>query len=282
MSHRVAAVTAAYISLVLSAAPARAQQALELPLPSPHARVDQTVGLTHFQLEYSSPGVKKRPIWGALVPYGTVWRTGANEATKLTVSRDFQFGGKAVKAGIYAIYSIPGKASWTVILNGDGETWGTEYQEKNDIARVSVKPTRLPAMRERLAFIFSDTTDEATSLDLEWERLRVRVPIKVDTKTQALANIERASGQVWVSPYMSARWLMDNGQDLNRALALVDRSIAIERTWSNHWIKAQILGKQGKKAEAIAAARTAQELGKGKQGYENNKALVAKAIQDWR
>jgi hypothetical protein len=158
---------AAVVVAQAGAATAHAQ-ALEVPAPSPKARVEQRVGLTDFSLEYSSPAVKGRKIWGDLVPYDKLWRTGANAATKLTVSRDFTFGGKPVKAGAYALYTIPGKTSWTVILNTNANAGGTNgYDEKNDVARVTVKPTAAP-MRERLTFIFSDASDDGVHLDLEW------------------------------------------------------------------------------------------------------------------
>jgi hypothetical protein len=282
MSHRVAAAVAACAAVLVFASTARAQQ-LELPAPSPAARVDQRVGLTDFQLEYSSPGVKKRPIWGTLVPYGKLWRTGANRATKLTVSRDFMFGNKKVKAGTYALYTIPNKSSWTVLLNKNWETGGTQgYSPKNDVARISVKPTAMVEPRERLLFVFSGTTEDATSLDLEWERLRVRIPIRVDTRAQVAANIEKATGSVWEPHADAADWYFQKG-DLDRALSNVDRSIAIQRHWANQWLRAQILGKKGKKSEALAAAQQAQTLGKGNETYESFfKEDVAKAIQSWR
>src|SRR5688572_12593308 len=145
------------VSLLLSLSSLARAQSLDVPAPSPKARVEQRVGLTDSSLEYSSPGAKKRKIWGELVPWDKLWRTGANMATKLTASRDFTFGGKPVKAGSYALYTIPGKTTWTVILNGNWNTGGTTgYSEQTDVARVTVKPARLPAARERMTFLFSD------------------------------------------------------------------------------------------------------------------------------
>ncbi len=208
MSHRVAAAVAACAAVVLFAHPARAQE-LELPRPSPAARVDQRVGLTDFQLEYSSPGVKSRPIWGALVPYGKMWRTGANAATRLTVSRDFQLGNKKVKAGTYSLFTIPGKTSWTVVLNSDKGASTDEYKQAKDVARIVVKPATMAEPRERLTFLFSGTTDDAASLDLEWERMRVRIPIKVDTKTQVMAGIDRAVDNAWATHADAAEYLLE-------------------------------------------------------------------------
>jgi hypothetical protein len=266
-----------------AASPARAQAVLETPAPSPKARVDQRVGLTDFQLEYSSPGVKNRKIWGGLVPEGKVWRTGANAATKLTVSRDFTFGDKAIKAGAYSLWTIPGKTTWTVILSSAATVFGTEYDEKTDVARITVKPVALPAARERMTFLFSDTTDDGTNLDLEWEKLRVRIPIKVDTRKQMQAAVEQVTSEAWRPHYAAARWLLDSNGDVDQALGFVEKSIAIRPTWNNHWVKAQLLGKKGKKAEAVAAAQQAQQLGKGDEGFENfAKENVAKAIDGWK
>src|SRR5687768_12523971 len=161
-------------ALTLAVAAPAAAQNLETPAPSPRARVEQRVGVTDFKLEYSSPAVKKRKIWGDLVPYDKVWRLGANAATKLEVSRDFTFGDKSVKAGTYSVYAIPGKTTWTLVLNSSTTGNPTEPDAKTDVARITVKPMVLPAPRERMTFVFSDTTEDSTNLDLEWEKLRVR------------------------------------------------------------------------------------------------------------
>ena len=265
------------------ASTAAAQTAPELPAPSPKARVDQRVGLTDFQVDYSSPAVKGRTIWGGLVPYDKVWRTGANAATKLTASKDFTFGDKPVKAGSYSLHTIPGKAGWTVILNKNPAAGPNDYDEKIDAARAVVTPAAAPAHRERLAFIFSDTTDEGASLDIEWEKVRVRVPLKVDTRAQAAAAIEQATGDAWRPHFAAARYLLDSSGDLDRAMGFIDKSIAIKPTWWNHWVKAQILGKKGRKAEATAAAHEAASLGKGDKIFEGFfKADIDKAVAGWK
>lgn len=273
----------AALVLGLAAAAARAQQVPELPQPSPKARVEQRVGLTDFAVDYSSPGVKGREIWGGLVPYDELWRTGANAATTLTASRDFTFGGKQVPAGTYALFSIPGKNGWTVILNTNAKSSGTSgYDEKNDVARVTAKPEKAPA-RERLTFLFADTADASTRLDLEWAGLRVSVPIQVDTQAQALGNIDAALAEAWRPHFASARWLLDNGGDMAQALGYADTSIAIKSTWWNNWVRAQILAKQGRTADAVAAAEQAQALGKGDRVFEQFFApQVGKAIADWK
>jgi hypothetical protein len=275
---------AGVVALVLAAAaPATAQQGPpELPQLSPPASVGQRVGLTDFTVKYSSPAVKDRKVWGDLVPYDKLWRTGANAPTTLQASRDFQFGGKPVAAGTYALYTIPGKGSWTVILNSATTASVNDYDQGKDVVRITVKPGSAD-YRERMTFVFADTTDDTTRLDLEWEKRRVSIPIAVDTKTQAMANIDATLNDSWRPHFSSARYLLDNGGDLNRALELIDTSISIKAVWWNHWVRAQILAKQGKRADAIALGEQAQRLGAGDRVYENFfKEQVATAIADWK
>jgi Protein of unknown function (DUF2911) len=271
------------LALALAAAGARAQSVPELPQPSPKARVEQRVGLTDFAVAYSSPGVKGRPIWGELVPYDELWRSGANAATTLQSSHDFTFGGVRVPAGTYALYTIPGKDEWAVILNSNATASGTRgYDEKKNVARVSVKPAAAP-FRERLTYLFADTTDDGSRLDLEWEKRRISVPITVDTRAAATGNIDTALAEAWRPHFNSARYLLDSGGDLDTALDYADTSIAIKPTWSNNWVKAQILAKQGKRSDAVAAAEQAQQLGRDDPVFkEFFQTQVANAIAEWK
>jgi hypothetical protein len=278
---RVLASPVAFCTLLACAGLARAE-GIETPQPSPHARVEQRIGLTDVAVDYSSPGVKGRKIWGELVPFDKPWRTGANAATKLIASRDFSFGGAAVKAGTYSLYTVPGKTSWAVVLGANAEVWGTEVADKDKVvAQVTVKPTALAQPRERMIFLFSDATEGSANLDLEWEKLRVRVPITVDTKGQVNASIEKTMADAWRPYQTAARYLLESGGDLDRALGYIDRSIAITSSWQNNLYRAQILAKKGQKAEAHAAALQAQNLGAGDQGYEGfGKDQVAKVIAE--
>jgi len=156
------------------------------------------------------------------------------------------------------------------------------YDQKDDVARVDV-PSATAGPRERLTFLFSDTTDEATRLDLEWESLRVSVPIKVDTKAQVRAGIDKSLGDAWRPHFAAGRYLYDSGGDLDTALQYLDTSIGIKPTWWNNWIRAQVLAKKGRPADAIAAAQKALELGKGDDTFQNSfKADVEKAVADWK
>src|ERR1043165_6841010 len=175
-------VTAVIAAVAAAPRSASAQGMTEMPAPSPRARVEQRVGITDVSIDYSSPGVKGRKIWGEVVPYDKVWRAGANAPTKLTVSRDFSFGGTAVKAGSYSVFVTPGKKTWAVALNTDLTATQDSHDDKNDVVRVTVTPQALPAVRERLLYMFTDTQDDRVNVDLEWERVRIRVPLTIDTK----------------------------------------------------------------------------------------------------
>jgi hypothetical protein len=270
------------IPITASTASTASAQALDLPQLSPRARVEQRVGVTELSVDYSSPAIKGRKVWGVLVPYDKPWRAGANAATKLTASRDFSFGGTPLKAGSYSIFVIPARKQWTVLLNSDPAVSAPERDAKKDVARFTVAPAALAAPRERLVYLFSDTQDGRTSLDLEWERIRIRVPITVDTKGHVTAAIEKAIGEAW-RPHAGAASYYFNAGDLDRALALVDKSIAIASTWRNEWLRAQILGKKGKKADATAAANRALTLGKTDPVFEQFvKSDVTKAMAGWK
>ncbi len=269
-------------AVMLLSRAAVAQAVIETPAPSPKARVEQRVGITDLSIDYSSPGVKARKIWGELVPYDKVWRAGANAPTKLTVSRDFMFGGTAVKAGSYSVFMTPGKKTWTVALNTDLMATQDSHDDRNDVARAQVTPAALPALRERLVYLLTDTQDDRTNLDLEWERVRIRVPITIDTRAAVTAGIEKALAAAW-QPHATAASYYFNAGDLARALTLVDKSIAIEPTWRNEWLRAQIQGKKGNKAEAVASANRALAAGKGDANFEQNvQPNIVKALAGWK
>lgn len=270
------------MALAGAAVPALAQQALELPAPSPAAKVAQRVGVTDISLEYSSPSAKGRKIWGDLVPWDQVWRAGANAATKITFGKDVSFGGQAVKAGTYALVALPTQKGWTLILNSDLAMWAgaKPYDAKNDVARAAAK-TEAMAPRERLTYLFSETTDDGTRLDLEWEKLRISVAITVDTAAHAKANIEAAAKNAWRPLASAARYLSETAKDQPGALALIDKSLLLEAAWLNTWIKAQILQRMGKAAEALALAKTAFDLG-AKDPNFYYKETIEKALKEWK
>lgn len=284
MRTNLVGLTLCLCALPLAASSRAHAQAADLPQASPHARVEQHVGLSDMSVDYSSPAVKGRSIWGGLVAYDKPWRTGANAATKLTSSHEFNFGGKKIPAGSYALYTVPGKTSWSVVLNSGLDAWGDQgYDTKKDVARVSVKPETTAENHERMTFSFDDTTDDSTQLTLEWEKVRVRVPLTLDTKSMVKQNIDKSLADAWRPHYAAARYLMDNNGDLDQALGYIDQSIAIKPNWSNNWVRAQILHKKGKNPDAVASAEKAAQLGKGDRVFEGfYKADVTKATSEWK
>ncbi|MER2561256.1 MAG: DUF2911 domain-containing protein [Myxococcaceae bacterium] len=274
MSFRLVVVVAC-----LSAVSAFAQ--LKLPALSPEAKVVQTAGLTTITVDYSSPAVKGRKIWGALVPLDKVWRAGANKNTTVTFSMPVVIGETQVPAGSYGFFAIPGAASWTLILSKVNDLWGSdEYKEGNDLVRVTVKPQAIAA-RERLAYLVSNFTNESASIDLEWEKVRVSLPVKLKTAEQAAANIKAMAENPSAQMTQAARYYLEE-KDFANALAFADKSIAISETWLNTWVKAQALAGQGKFKEALPLAEKANTLGQVKPEGFFYAADVKKALTDWK
>ncbi|RYZ45713.1 MAG: DUF2911 domain-containing protein [Myxococcaceae bacterium] len=266
--------------MTLTAMPAMAQ--LQLPAPSPAAKVSQGVGVSEISVEYSSPAVKGRKVWGELVPNDKAWRSGANSATKITFSHPVTFGDKAVPAGSYAIVSLPSQKGWKVMLNTDLGLWrgGAPYDASKDVATVSATTTAIPA-RERLTYLFTDTTDTGTRLDLEWEKLRVSVPITVDTAALAKANIEQAEKDAANMHTSAAAYLAGTPKDHAAALKHADAAVAANSSWYTHWIRASVLSQAGKYAEARKAAQTSWDLGqKDKNFFYRDQ--IAKALAEWK
>jgi len=261
--------------------PALAQQ-LELPRPSPNAKVVQTVGLTDITVEYSSPGVKGRKIWGVLVPYDKVWRAGANAVTKVTFSRDVTIVGKPVPAGSYALFVIPGKTTWTVALNKDLNQPGTGagYKQEQDLLRVLVKPQSIP-MRERLAYEIRDFSDAQATLVLEWERVRLAVPIVLGTDAQVAASLKTFAEEEWRPWNNAARYELESKKDYDAGLELVEKSLQKRETWLNVWTKAQLLAAKGRYKEAYPLAQKANELGEKSPPFFFADE-VKKALADWK
>jgi hypothetical protein len=256
---------------------------LDLPRPSPFAKVVQTVGLTDITVDYSSPGVKGRKIWGAVVPYDQMWRAGANGATKVTFSRDVSLADKPVPAGTYAFFVIPTKGAWTVILNKKADQAGTgrDYKQADDLLRVQVTPKASP-FRERLAYAITDFTDDKASLDLEWEKLRLPIPIAADTSRQALASISAALDETWRTYANAARYMLESKKDYDIGLKYVDQSLALKEDWFNLWIKADLLAAKGRYDDAYPLAEKAYALGKKAEGGFFLEADVKKALDEWK
>ena len=247
-------------------APVAAHAELVLPRPSPKATVMQQVGITDLTVSYSRPGVKGRAIWGALVPYGQPWRTGANEATTFTTTDEITVGGQKIAAGTYSFFTIPTADEWTVIFSKQQGQWGAyEYDQKQDAARLTVKPTTADPV-EWMQFTFEDMTPNSANLTLRWEKTKVVVPITVDVAGLALARarteVGKAKADDWRTPYRAAQYTFDNSVALDEGAKWLDQSIAIEKAYANMNLKARWLAKNGDTKGAVAAANTALEINK--------------------
>ena len=238
---------------------------IEFPAASPAATLKQRVGLTDIEVSYSRPSMRGRKIFGGLEPYGAVWRTGANSATKITFSTAVKFGGADVPAGTYALFSIPGENEWTVILNKIPGQWGAyAYEAKNDIARVKAVPARLPSPVETFAISLSDLANEsAATLDLSWENVRVSVKIEVDVAGTLVPQIEAvmANPEAKKPWFSAAMFYYENNLDLKKAATWMDAAIAAQPdAFYMVYRKGLILAKMGDKAGALAAANQSLEM----------------------
>jgi len=274
---------AVLVLFAISASAVLAQPAapLELPRPSPKGSVTQTVGTTEIGVSFSSPGVKGRKIWGEVVPFDKVWRAGANDCTKLTVSTPISIEGKPVAAGSYCVFLLPQKSGWTFILSKNLEQAGSDdYKQSEDALRVPATASTIP-MRERMAFTIVDFDDEKGTLAMEWETQRVAVKFTTGTKDRVLAQIHALKGDDWAQYNAAARYLLSSGTEPALAMQLVDRSIKLKETWNNVWTKAQLLHAAGKDSEAHALAQRAQTLGKSSKNFFAADD-VAKALVSWK
>ena len=231
---------------------------IEFPQASPVASLKERVGVTGVSIEYSRPSVRERKVFGALVPYGEVWRTGANAATKITFSTDVKLGGAAVPAGSYALFTIPGEAEWTVILSRESRAWGSFfYDQKDDALRVTVMPREAP-LQDRLAYTFDDPTERGVTATLRWEKLAVPIAIAVDTPAVVAASLQTElrglAGFSWQAFAQAASWCARNDVKLEQADAWADRALAMNENFTTLRAKALVAEKRGDGALAACEA----------------------------
>lgn len=267
----------------LSSLTAYSQQGPSFPAPSPAASISQVFGITKIEINYSSPAVKGRQIWGSLVPYDSVWRTGANKATDITFSTDVTIGGQAVKKGKYALFTIPGRNNWTIILNSDADQFGAfAYKKSLDVARFTVTPQ--PAdMKERMTFMIDATSDSTGIVTLCWEKLKVSLQVMADTKGLVKKSIEGFADNGWRNYANAANYYVDNNLDLTKAEGWAELSITMKDDhFFNHYVMAKVLHAQRNDKEALKYANEAKRIGdKANDGfYKEYKDQVAKLIAD--
>jgi hypothetical protein len=244
----------ATLAFTLVATAALAQQ-VDFPRPSPNASVSQLVGITEITLHYSRPGVKNRKIWGGLVPYGQVWRTGANENTTIAFSTPVKIGSHELPAGTYGLQTIPTAGDWTVIFSKDAELWGAfDYKPEHDALRIQATP-RPAEPEERMSFAFDDLTDTSATVVLRWERLAVPFTVEVDTPKLVLAGARSKLG--WRALNQAAAYCLQSGCAGDDGLRWADASIAVDGNFSNYQTRARLLAKKGDYKAAVAAGEKA-------------------------
>ncbi|HEV7768968.1 MAG TPA: DUF2911 domain-containing protein [Thermoanaerobaculia bacterium] len=244
-----------------------AQQQMRTPRPSPSATLTQAVGLTDITIKYSRPGVKGRTIWGDLVPYDKVWRTGANEATIITFSDDVTVEGQKLPKGTYSFHTIPGRDQWAVIFNSVADQWGSySYDAAKDVVRVNVKP-QAAEHAEWLTFEVPELTTDTAKIVVRWEKIAVPFTVNTDSTARTMTQFKNAMKPDWRTPYSAADFAFNNkgvatDEEVN---AWVEQSLKANANIANLYLKARIAQRAGNKADAIRfgeqaiAAATAQQ-----------------------
>ncbi|SPE56690.1 Tetratricopeptide TPR_2 repeat protein [Verrucomicrobia bacterium] len=240
---------------------------VEFPPLSPGCTVKQRVGLTDFEIIYSRPGVKERSIFGGIVPYGEVWRTGANASTKISFSTPVKLDGHEVPAGTYALYTIPGQSEWTIIISSKTNLNGAfGYNEKDDVVRFSAHPIDVQEQVDALTIDFSNIRDDSATLYLLWDKTLVPIRVDVDVASKVLPQIEAALKSPEKKSagfyFNAANFYFNHGQDLKEALNMINAGLADKPpiAFELLYVKAEILAKQGDKEGALAAAKESREL----------------------
>ena len=258
---------------------------IQTPAPSPAAKIEQVVGLTDVSVEYSRPAMRGRVIFGDLVPYGKVWRTGANARTKVTFSDDVTVGGTTLKAGSYAIFTIPQADSWDVIFYTEYQGGGApaELDETKVAARVNAPVIEMPMDIQSFTITIDDVTSNSAVIGMLWEKTYVGVEFGVPTDATVAANIERVmSGPGFGDYYSAAVYYLSEGKDINKAKKWMDQAMSMTdnpRFWQLRQ-QSLIYAAAGDKKGAIEIAK--QSLAKAEAaGNADYIKMNKESIAEW-
>lgn len=270
-------------TLILATGIAFTSQAqLKTPQPSPFQSVTQAFGLGDIKIEYSRPSVKDRVIFGDLVPYNKVWRTGANASTKITIGDDVKIAGNALPAGTYALYTMPSQTEWQVMFYKDLTLGGNtdDYKKEDEVLNIKVKPAAMADKMETFTINVNNITPTSCTIDLLWDKTKVSIPVTTDIDAKIMKNIDKEMSDN--KPYyQAASYYYDNGKDLNKALEWINK--AAEKNPNAYWVlhtKAKIQYKLKDYSGAIKSAEAS--LAKAKESGDNsyikqNEKLIADA-----
>lgn len=255
------ALTTAALGLALSLT------AQDLPQPSPSGKIEQKVGLTNVTIEYSRPSARGRKVFGDVVPFGQLWRTGANGSTKITFDGPVTIEGQEVKAGTYALLSIPGGKSWEIILNSDAKVnSATNYDEKLNVVKVTAEPTATGQAVETFTIGIGDLVKDGATVELTWENTRVAFRIDAPATEQGMKNIDKALAEKEPSAnaYLgAARFCLERGLRTKEALTWAEKAAAMDgsKFWVQHTL-ALAYAANGDKANAVKTAKVSLEQAK--------------------
>jgi hypothetical protein len=257
------------VLLTLSAIMALAQDPT-IPQPSPKQTITEEFGLGKITLTYCRPGVKGRKIFGLTEPYGLVWRTGANNATTIQFTDEVTIEGQKVPAGEYGLFSIPGEREWTFILNKTPKQWGAySYKESEDLVRFKVPVAKAPAFNETLTLNFTEATNSACTLQLDWENTEVKLHLSTDVDAQVMANIDRLMQGEKKPYYFASIYYYNHDKDIKKALEWISlRDKEQPNSFNVKYWKARIQLRSGDKAGAIATAGEGLKLARDENSAE--------------
>ena len=271
------------LSLIISHFTVEAQ--VKIPETSPKAIVKQVVGLTDVEIVYSRPSARGRAVYGNLVPFGQLWRTGANDNSTISFSDDVVINGKTLKKGKYALYTIPNIQSWEVIFYTKTDNWGTpkEFDESKVALKTSVKEEALPKPVETFTLAINNLDSSSATLDISWENSYVSLKFEVPTKKLAIASIEKTlAGPSPEEYYTAAQYYYQSNSDIEKGRAYIDKAVELSKAVPFYYLrlKSLIQAKQGDKKGAIETAKwsiSASEAAGNKEYVEMNKA----SIEEW-
>lgn len=257
-------------------------QQLKIPAPSPLQSIDQAFALSNIKVEYSRPSVKGRVVFGDLIPYGKIWRTGANAATKVSFGDDVTLEGKTINAGTYALYTIPGQGSWEIIFYKDLSLGGnlSEYKPSNEVLRFTVKTSSLSEKMETFTINFSEVSPSTANLDLMWEKTRVSIKVVADIDSKIMKNIEANVINDGRPYFQAANYFYENNKDLKKALEWSDKAIEQNPKYYVIHLKAKIQMKMKDYQGAIETAEkslASAKLDNSDDYIRLNEKLIAEA-----
>lgn len=260
------------------------QTALKLPSLSPNAKIVQDFSLSNIEISYSRPSKRGREIFGDVVGYGRVWRTGANSATKIKFGEDVEINSIRIKAGEYVLYTIPNKDKWEVIFNLGTTPFGPEgYEKANDVARFFIEPTRIPNMCQTFSIEISEITFSTCKIDLMWEKTKVSIPVKAHNEETIGKNIDNAVNHFSIPYFQAANYIFETNGDIEKAKEYVDKALLQDpKAYYMWYLKARIEMKTGNNKEAAEAAKKSMETSAGttfEADYKHNNQKILDEIK---